>query len=1012
MHLDNRRWRVFVLAAVLSAGGMVQRSSAAGPDAAGIEFFEKKIRPVLVAHCYQCHSAEAAKAKKLRGGLLLDSRDGLLKGGDSGPSLVPGKPTASLLIKAVQHDSLKMPPKGMLPAPVIADLAKWVEMGAPDPRDGSPLIAKRAIDLEAGRKHWAFKPLTTVVPPPVPDQPWVRTSIDRFILAKLSEKRLSPNLVINQEKLIRRVYFDLTGLPPAPPDIEDFLKDTGPDAYGRLIDRLLSSERYGERWARHWLDVVRFAESGGYEFDGDRPGAFYYRDFVIRALNRDLPFDEFVRLQIAGDHLYPGELDATAATGFLVAGPYPGQTTAKTLEPIRYDHLDDMISTLGTSLLGLSLGCARCHEHKYDPIPQSDYYHLIACLARTDSARTAIEIERETYAAAKVAFEQAHAPLVAARDKFVKEELPGRLQKWFAANKDVTAPKWLLLDAGSAGPATEALRRLDDVSFVVRNPKKNGPDSYTFTAQTHHKGVVAFRLEALPDPSLPNQGPGRGPQGEFVVNEIAVTAAPLDAETKKIKATPVKLKPVAVRPEGGDLTLSVDGNPKTGWAAGGKGMTQSAVFAIEQPLGHDGGTALTFTLTFAPGKGLGRFRFAVSTSANAAPDALADLQNASELRILLQAQAGKPISNQLPMAVRWYRAMDPTANQVHATVEEHAKKEPKPRTVDVFAATSNKGGDVHYLIRGETSRKNGLARPGFVQVLVDASQGADRWLAPTAAGQVTKPTPVAPRLALARWLTDTEAGAGRLLARVIVNRLWQHHLGNGIVRTPNDFGAQGEPPTHPELLDWLANELIRSGWSLKTIHKLILTSAVYMQDCTINPEAVKADPDNRLWWRRAPRRLEAEALRDTLLSIGGTLDLTMYGPGTLEEASPRRSVYLTVKRSRLLPMLQTFDAPEPIQGIGARQKTTAATQALAMMNSPLVRQQADRLAQRVRPKSAAGLPAAIGQAYRHALGRAPSVAETERATRFVLQQGDKGRDAALADFCQVLLCSNEFLYVD
>ena len=546
--------------------------------------------------------------------------------------LVLGDVKKSPLLRAhLQHDP-KMPAKGKLPDAVLPDFEKWIAAGAADPRDGSPLAAKRIIDLDSGKNYWAYRPLAAVTPPAIKQADRAHNPVDRFLLAKLEDRGLTFSPLLSREKLLRRACFDLTGLPPTPDEVEAFLKDDSPQAYERLVDRLLQSERYGERWARHWLDIVRFAESGGYEFDKDRPGAYHYRDFVIKALNQDMPYDEFVRLQIAGDRLKPGDLQAAAATGFLVAGPYPGQTTAKTLEPIRYDHLDDMLSTLGTSLLGTSIGCVRCHEHKYDPIPQQDYYHLLACLARTDSteAKFTGEYDPVAFQKAKAEYDKEHAPLVTAQERFEKEELPGRLKKWLATQKETSAAK---------------------------------------------------------------------------------TAAPLKALLEK---TP------------GPLT----------------GMDLAA-------------------------------------------------------------------------AVRLFRPLDAETNRVYLAVENHAKKEPKPNQLTVFSAQSGRGGDVHYLIRGETGRKNGVARTGFIQVLTRGSEGESRWLPTAPKGAAAAD----PRIALARWVTDTEAGAGHLLARVIVNRLWQHHFGRGLVRTPNDFGAQGEAPSHPELLDYLARELIRGGWKLKPIHR-------------------------------------------------------------------------------------------------------------------------------------------------------------------------------------------------
>jgi hypothetical protein len=342
----------------------VGRVAQASPSPDGIAFFEAKIRPVLAEHCYQCHSADALRAGKLKANLLVDSREGMAKGGESGAAVVPGKREDSLLLAALKYDGFEMPPAGKLPDEVIADFEKWIDMGAPDPRDEpAAAVDERTIDVEAGRRHWSYRRLGPVSPPDVKNTAWPANDIDGFILARQEAAGIGPNPAAAKETLARRVTFDLTGLPPTPEELQAFLADESPDAYDKLVDRLLASPRFGERWARHWLDTVRYGESSGYEFDGDRPHAHHYRDWVIKALNADLPYDEFLRMQVAGDLIKPGDYDATAATGFLVAGPYPGQVTAKTVEPIRYDQLDDMVATLGSSVLGMTIGCARCHDH-------------------------------------------------------------------------------------------------------------------------------------------------------------------------------------------------------------------------------------------------------------------------------------------------------------------------------------------------------------------------------------------------------------------------------------------------------------------------------------------------------------------------------------------------------------------------------------------------------------------------------------------------------------------------
>jgi hypothetical protein len=969
----------------------------------GIEFFEKKIRPVLVTHCYECHSTQS---KKLKAQLLLDSKEGMRQGGVSGELFTLGKAKDSLLIKALRHDGDTKMPKKPLPKEIVADFVQWINMGAPDPRVGKAPAVKRMIDIETGRKFWSFQPLAKVTPPPVKNESWVRTPLDRFILAKLEEKGMKPASPLSKERLLRRATFDATGLPPTPDEIDAFVNDTSPDAYAKVVDRLLQSERHGERWARHWLDTVRYAESGGYEFDKDRPSAHHYRDFVIKALNSDMPFDQFVKLQLAGDLLQPEDLQAMAATGFLVAGPYPGQTTAKTLQLIRYDHLDDMVSTIGSSMLGLSLGCVRCHEHKYDPIPQEDYYRLLANLSRTDSVDAKVNTEPENYRKLKAAFDQAHVPFVKARDQYEQGELPKTLQSFWNEKKDAKAPTWLILDRIDAKGPRALTANPDGSLSAAGKAKKN--ETFTITTHTMQKQIKALRLEALTDKTT-------GADGVFVLTEISVVAAPLNPAMKaKIKPTPVKLRAGQATSQDAKFPLAgaIDADKKTGWSAGpASDKDHAAIFEFEGNIGFDAGTALTVTLKFEGEHfAIARPRLAITTATPAAIDAKAEMQTMTELLTALTPTKGQWKAEQRAAIIPWLRKLDAQTDKVYRAVEDHAKLEPQPQLVNVWAATNNRGGDVHFLIRGEVEKKREVAKAGFIRVLMTSTEPDKKWLEPK--------EKTAPRIALANWMTDTENGAGHLLARVIVNRLWQHHMGKGIVGTPNDFGAQGDAPTHPELLDYLAHELINNGWRLRPIHKLIMTSAVYAQSGAIDAEQHKLDPQNRLWWRRPARRIEAEAVRDNLLAVAGTLDPKQFGPGTLDVNSQRRSVYLTVKRSQMIPFLQMFDIPEGMQSIGERSVTTVPTQSLAFMNSPLVRGAAQKLAARVRPKTPELTPTAIDQAYRIALGRMPSDHERQRMLSFVDRQAEsygkapQARDTALADFCQVLICLNEFIYVD
>ncbi len=941
--------RVSLLALLLTSPLFAQT-----PD---FTFFEQKIRPVLIEHCYACHSADAVKNKKLRGGLRLDTAQGLRTGGDSGPAVIPGKIKKGHLLEALRYTGdVKMPPKKQLPAEVVADFQKWIEMGAPDPRDESAAVAVKKVDVEKGRTWWSFQPLKHVQPPKVKNEKWTQGPIDRFILAPLEAKGIVPNGPIDRERLLRRVYFDLIGLPPTPAEIDAFASDSAPDAFAKVVDRLLENPAYGERWARHWLDTVRFAESSGYEFDKDRPGAYHYRDFVIDALNKDMPYDEFVRLQIAGDHLQASDMKSIAATGFLVAGPYPGQVTQKTLSLIRYNHLDDMVSTLGSSMLGLSVGCARCHDHKYDPIPQHDYYRLLSALGRTDSIERKVNPTPDIYRKAKDAFDVTMKELQAERVKFEKDELLPRLQTWRKEHPHGAAPAWLILDPQE----TPGLKRQGD-AFTFTAGKPNKDETFTFSTLTFQKNLSALRFEALGT-------------GVLQVKEIMATA---QAYGKPKTSQALKFDAAA-------------------WTPTDDKKEHAKVFAFATPVaGFEGGTTLTVTVTLksAPTR---KLRWAVATSL-AAADAPSALQNLFEIPLALDLLKQKPDALPLSILGRWHGRTDPETNNPYRLIAEHEAKEPQPNLIGIFSASSGKGGDVHFLIRGEVERKNGIATPGFLQVMMNAEQKEKTWLEPSKE----------PRVALAHWLTDTKVGAGNLLARVLVNRLWQHHMGRGIVATPNDFGIQGDAPTHPELLEWLAHELVQDGWKLKGIHKKIVQSSAYQQAGDLLPTGMKLDPQNKLWWRQAPKRLEAETIRDALLAVSGTLDPRAFGPGSLDPENPRRSIYLTVKRSKMVPMMQMFDAPEPIQSIGERSITTVPTQALAFMNSGFVRTRAEKLALRAKQST---IEAGIREAYRLALGRSPSEADLARMAAFV--QSQASTDRAMVEVCQVLLCLNEFVYVD
>ncbi|MCH7726013.1 MAG: PSD1 domain-containing protein [Planctomycetes bacterium] len=953
----------------------------AEPDRKGIEFFESRIRPVLVAKCYQCHSAKAAQQKKLQASLLLDTRDGMRKGGETGPAIVAGKVEASLLINALRHEDLEMPPKGKLPDTVIADFVKWIEMGAPDPRHGKPLALQPAsIDIAAGRKFWSFEPLKKTAPPNIKDMAWIKTRVDQFIRARQQTAGISPNRVARPGTLVRRAFLDLIGLPPSPEELDMWTEkvSASKNGYGELVDHLLGSEHYGERWARHWLDLARFAESNGYAFDKDRPNAYHYRDFVIRALNDDMPYDKFVRLQVAGDLISPNDFDAMAATGFVVAGPFTTQQTQKERERSRYEQLDDMIHTLGTAMLGLTIGCCRCHDHKYDPLPQYDYYRMAPSFAEVGFADVGLDLKPEVYQKAKADFDAAHAPFVAALAGFEKSQLPGRFAIWLKDRpKELPAPTigvWQHI-----GPfASDNFDKAFDDVFP--------PEKEIELAKSYQDGKLKWvQQPKWTDGTVHNTLTGTNSANYLyrviespVARKIPLSLGSDDAIKLWVNGTEILKKKI------------------------GRGAAPDQE-KVELPL-KKGRNELLMKIV----NGGGPSGFYFKSSLGGPP---------AEVVALLKLPQEKWNDVQRKKLLDWYKTLDEEWLKRNAKVEEHKKKEPKKSLTNVYAAkvrgsTYNFGGNtykVYFLRRGNADTKEGEASPGFLQVLMRTNQS--RWVSE---GEAAKP----PRVGLADWLSDVDQGAGALLARVIVNRLWHHHLGRGIVATPSDFGTRGARPTHPQLLDWLADELIRGGWRLKPIHRLIMTSAVYMQDGQVTETERKIDPDNMLFWRRETRRLEAEVIRDNLLAVSGTLDRTMFGKGSLDQQVARRSIYLTVKRSRRIPILQLFDAPDSIQGVGSRENSTVAPQALAMLNSPMVRGLAAKFAARAKPDKETSIDSAIENAYRIALSRNPDEEERSSMKEFIQRQtelrgsANNAQDLAFRDFCHVLLCMNEFIYVD
>ncbi len=944
-------------------------ASARAAEPAETQFFEQKIRPVLVKHCYKCHSAEA---KKLRGNLRLDTREGVLKGGDSGAVLVPGKPTESLIIKALRHDGLEMPPTEKLPDAVVADFERWVQMGAPDPRLGERLGDQRAaesmkprvVDIEEGRKFWAFQPPRRHPLPQVKDASWPHGDIDRFILAALEARGLKPARDADQATLIRRATIDLTGLPPTPEEIDAFVKDASHDAFDKLVDRLLASPHFGERWGRHWLDVARYADSNGKDENLTYHEAFRYRDYVIDSFNRDKPFDRFVMEQIAGDLMSlesgvrsPESKERLAsdsglqtpdsrlrrdelltATGFLVVGPKV--LADRDFVKRKMDVVDEQVDTVGKAFLGLTLGCARCHDHKFDPIPTKDYYALAGIFSSTRtldgiklgnavvSGWMLRPLDGEEGAKQLAAQKEHQKKLTALADqiKKVKAELkthedkasmrvPGKLVGITVDDKQAKL-------VGVWKPSTYARPYVGE-GYIHDDKAGKGEKSVAFT------------------PKLPKAG-------EYEVY-ISYTAS-------KGRATNT---PVTIRSADGEKTVHVnqEETPKLDglFRSVGKyrfeaGTTGSVTISNKGTTGH----VIVDAVRFVPA------------------GALAD---------------DKEMAMGVPDEVRReVAAVQDKLTKLEADEKElKAAAPPAPKLV-MAVRDEDKIEDLRINVRGNPHQLGEETPRGFLTVV---TPGAD------ASGSL--PADQSGRLQLARWLVDR---SNPLTPRVMVNRVWKHLFGEGLVRSVDNFGLQGERPSHPELLDYLALRFMEEGWSVKKLIRTIMLSRVYWLACVNDPKALKIDVENRLLWRANRRRVDAEVIRDSILLVSGQLDRSPGGPvvshlgeraidndskgGVPTDADRRRSVYLPIIRNDVPQIFEVFDFADPEVTTGKRDATTVATQALFLMNSPFVLEQARQTAQRL-----LALPgddaARVNDLYRRALGRSPTERETAGVLAFMME---------------------------
>ena len=927
-------------------------------DTAATAFFESRIRPVLIEHCQECHSGDA---EQLGGNLLVDSRAGLLSGGDSGAAVVPGKPEESLLLAALKHDGFEMPPSGRLPDHIVADFELWIREGAVDPREGSaPARASNAIDIEAGRQHWAFQPITRPAPPAVTDAAWPTSDLDRFILASLEAANLAPSPDTDRAAWLRRVTFDLTGLPPTIAEIDAFLADTSSEAHATVVDRLLASPRFGERWARHWLDVARFAESSGGGRSLVFKEAWRYRDYVIDAFNADMPIDQFLTEQLAGDLLPAATPDDRArqliATGYLMLGAINYEEQDKPF--LEMNVIDEQLDTLGQGLLGMTLGCARCHDHKFDPVPTEDYYALAGILKST---KTLIHRNVSTWTEQQLPLPPAVADAVAAHQAAV-DDLAHTLQ---AAQERLKALMPAAPSKAPRSPESFAGVVIDEVDAV----REGDWTLSTFTKPYIGEGYLHDDDGDKGGRTLTFQP--RLEQGGRYEVRLAYTPGPN-------RATNV---PITVRSLQGDASVVVS-------------------MQKDPPIG--GHFVSLGSYTFDTSDQWQVVIFNAATDGHVIVDGLQ----------LLPADVPADLAANEPKA----DFDDIKAAKAEVARLEKAKKELDRQRPDVpmamAAEEAESVDECHVCIRGDVHNTGALVERGVLQVA-------------TVGPPPTMPTDASGRLQLAEWLADADHP---LTARVFVNRIWLHLFGRGLVATPDNFGTTGSEPSHPALLDFLARRFTDGGWSTKRLIREIVLSRTYRQ-ATTTAETSEANPDNRLLAGVNRRRLDAESLRDAMLSIAGTLDDRMGGSGisdpsvlakagsetpseyTFVFSDTRRSVYTPAFRNRRLELFEVFDAANPNAVVGRRPTSTVATQALYLLNSPFVMEQATAAAERLlaEPQDE---DLRLERAFLRCLGRRPTAAE-RAAVQTALAPDGQSPDhdtavAAWATLFQALFGSIDF----
>ncbi len=1045
-----------VLLACLSLGASHAAAQVAQTPVDGVDLFEKQVKPLLERSCFKCHSdPERAMSE-----LLLTTRGGLLRGGARGPALDTSEPGRSLLLQALEYadPQLEMPPTGKLDDEELEVIRQWVAVGAPYGGEEDQLTAvARGNEFEItadDRAWWSNRPVATPTIPDVGNPEWAKTTVDRFLLAKLDAAGLEPSPRADRRTLIRRATYDLTGLPPTAEEVAAFEADDTPDAWERLLDRLLASPHYGEKWGRHWLDLVRYAETMGYERDSKKPGAWRYRDWVIDAFNADMPYDEFITLQLAGDEIDQVDLQSLIATGYLRLAIWDDEPTDLPLA--QYDDLDSILDTTSRVMLGMSMGCARCHNHRGDPIPQTDYYSMLA---------------------------------------FFRGIAPYKVDEGNAPNPenytDRLPADWGQPDAGAATARWEQTRaaRVARVREILANARavrsRNVAARLRGAAEPARRGLVAHYQfdDALPLVAHDAAGNLHGRIEEVTVGAEGVAGAGFtfdgenDAVTLPRSIADDFTISIWFRLEGeahGGLNLNwylgsslVDGNISgelddfglsvvgDGYVVAGTGNPYS--MAISEPGYNDGewhhvamtrqraSGQITLYVDGEPvAEAVGntnhldaanvleigrlqvdrRFYFEGSMDELRLYDRVLDHREVLDLYLAPDGSGGGALAESVrAVAAHSGKSRKALEREIDALLTER-RPDREYASILRIKELGPEAPPTHTLIRGNPHAPAEPVEPSFPQILTDqAPQLPVRGDGDSTTGR---------RLALARWIASPD---NIRTSRVMANRLWQFHFGRGLVPTPNDFGRFGQKPTHPELLDWLAHELVRRGWSLKSMHKMLMTTAAYQMSSAGQPDALARDPQNELLWRFDMRRLTAEEIRDSILSANGTINLAVGGPSVYppipeevlatsstpdkvwgkasDEEATRRSVYIHVKRSLRHPLLDTLDLADTDATCPVRFVTTQPTQALTLLNSDFMQEQAAHLSARVAAHGT--LEARVAQAIESVLARPPKESEIERGLSLIadLQSQEGFTEAQAFDSYSLLLLNlNEFVYLD